>query len=77
VTAWHEHRWLGWASGRRVGLWAPRPGTWGGLRLTTGGRHSGERRRVMLGYYEDGRNLVSMAMNGWGAAEPAPRRTAD
>ena len=24
-----------------------------------------------LGYYEDGPNLVSMAMNGWGAAEPA------
>jgi len=31
----------------------------------------------MVGYDEDGRNLVSMAMNGWGAAEPAPRRTAD
>jgi F420H(2)-dependent quinone reductase len=31
----------------------------------------------MVGYYEDGRNLVSMAMNGWNAAEPAPRRTAD
>jgi deazaflavin-dependent oxidoreductase (nitroreductase family) len=26
---------------------------------------------VILGYYEDGPNLVSMAMNGWGAAEPA------
>jgi deazaflavin-dependent oxidoreductase (nitroreductase family) len=26
---------------------------------------------VILGYYEDGSNLVSMAMNGWGAAEPA------
>jgi F420H(2)-dependent quinone reductase len=26
---------------------------------------------VILGYYEDGANLVSMAMNGWGAAEPA------
>jgi deazaflavin-dependent oxidoreductase (nitroreductase family) len=26
---------------------------------------------VILGYYEDGDNLVSMAMNGWGAAEPA------
>ena len=24
-----------------------------------------------MGYYEDGRNLVTMAMNGWGAAEPA------
>jgi hypothetical protein len=26
---------------------------------------------VIVGYYEDGPNLVSMAMNGWGAAEPA------
>jgi deazaflavin-dependent oxidoreductase (nitroreductase family) len=26
---------------------------------------------VILGYWEDGLNLVSMAMNGWGAAEPA------
>jgi hypothetical protein len=26
---------------------------------------------VILGYYEDSPNLVSMAMNGWGAAEPA------
>jgi hypothetical protein len=26
---------------------------------------------VIIGYYEDGTNLVSMAMNGWGAAEPA------
>jgi deazaflavin-dependent oxidoreductase (nitroreductase family) len=26
---------------------------------------------VIVGYYEDGDNLVTMAMNGWGAAEPA------
>jgi hypothetical protein len=26
---------------------------------------------VILGYYEDGPNLVSMAMNGWAAPEPA------
>jgi deazaflavin-dependent oxidoreductase (nitroreductase family) len=26
---------------------------------------------VILGYFEDGPNMVSMAMNGWGAAEPA------
>jgi len=26
---------------------------------------------VIVGYYEDGHNLVSMAMNGWGAPEPA------
>jgi deazaflavin-dependent oxidoreductase (nitroreductase family) len=26
---------------------------------------------VIIGYFEDGPNLVSMAMNGWGAPEPA------
>jgi deazaflavin-dependent oxidoreductase (nitroreductase family) len=26
---------------------------------------------VIVGYYVDGPNLVTMAMNGWGAAEPA------
>jgi deazaflavin-dependent oxidoreductase (nitroreductase family) len=41
------------------------------LRLTTRGRRSGEPRKVIVGYYEDGPNLVTMAMNGWGAAEPA------
>jgi deazaflavin-dependent oxidoreductase (nitroreductase family) len=41
------------------------------LRLTTTGRRSGEPRSVILGYYEDGDNLVSMAMNGWGAPDPA------
>lgn len=25
----------------------------------------------MVGYYEDGPNLVTMAMNGWGEGEPA------
>ena len=49
----------------------PRADKWGALRLTTTGRHSGEPRSVIIGYYEDWPNLVSMAMNGWGAAEPA------
>ena len=35
------------------------------------GRRSGKERHVMLGYFEDGPNLVTMAMNGWGDAEPA------
>jgi len=26
---------------------------------------------MMVGYFEDGPNLVTMAMNGWGDAEPA------
>lgn len=28
-------------------------------------------RSVMVGYFEDGQNLVAMAMNGWGEGEPA------
>ena len=71
VTAWHVHRFIFRASGGRKGLWLPRPGKGGTLRLTTPGRRSGEPRSVILGYYEDGDNLVSMAMNGWGAPEPA------
>ena len=71
VTAWHAHRRLVRTTRGRRGLWSPRPGKWGALRLTTTGRRSGEARSVILGYYEDGPNLVSMAMNGWGAAEPA------
>lgn len=71
-TAWAVHRGLYRASGGRVGLWRPggRRG-WGALRLTTTGRRSGQPRSVMLGYYEDGPNLVTMAMNGWGEGDPA------
>ena len=71
VSFWHVHRWFVRVTGARRGLWRPRPGKWGALRLTTTGRRSGEPRHVIIGYYEDGPNLVSMAMNGWGAAEPA------
>ena len=71
VTAWHVHRWMFRATGGRTGLWPPRPGKWGALRLTMTGRRSGEPRSVIVGYLEDGPNLISMAMNGWGAAEPA------
>jgi len=41
------------------------------MRLTTVGRRSGMERQAILGYFEDGPNLVTMAMNGWGDAEPA------
>ena len=56
--------------GRR-GLWRPKPGKWGTLRMTTVGRRSGKDRSVILGYYEDGPNLITMAMNGWADPEPA------
>jgi deazaflavin-dependent oxidoreductase (nitroreductase family) len=71
VTAWHVHRRIVRSSRGRKGLWPPRPGKWGALRLTTTGRRSGEPRQVIVGYYDDGPNLVTMAMNGWGPAEPA------
>ena len=70
-TFWRVHRRIVRASGGRRGLWPPREGKWGALRLTTTGRRSGEPRSVIVGYYEDGADLVTMAMNGWGAAEPA------
>ena len=41
------------------------------MRLKTIGRKSGRERAAILGYYEDGPNLVTMAMNGWGEPEPA------
>jgi len=41
------------------------------MRLATTGRRSGQERSVILGYFEDGSNLVTMAMNGWADAEPA------
>ena len=41
------------------------------MRLTTRGRRSGQPRVAIVGYYEDGPNLVTLAMNGWADAEPA------
>jgi deazaflavin-dependent oxidoreductase (nitroreductase family) len=41
------------------------------VRPKTVGRRSGQQRSAILGYYEDGPNLVTLAMNGWADAEPA------
>jgi F420H(2)-dependent quinone reductase len=71
VLFWHGHRVLVRVTRGWLGLWRPKPGGWGALRLTTTGRRTGRPRQVVVGYIEDGRNLVTMAMNGWGAAEPA------
>ena len=49
----------------------PTPTRWGMLRLRTIGRRTGEERSAILGYYEDGPNLVTLAMNGWAEGEPA------
>ena len=71
VAFWHAHRGIYRLSRGKTGLWGPRPGKYGVLWLTTTGRRTGRSHGVMIGYFEDGPNLVSMAMNGWGAAEPA------
>src|ERR671932_350451 len=71
-TAWVVHRAVYALTGGRLGLWRPEAGgRFGTLRLRTIGRRSGQARVAILGYYEDGPNLVTMAMNGWAAAEPA------
>jgi deazaflavin-dependent oxidoreductase (nitroreductase family) len=70
-TAWAVHRAIYRITGGRRGLWRPKPGTWGAMRLTTIGRRTGRERVAIVGYYEDGPNLVTMAMNGWMAPEPA------
>jgi deazaflavin-dependent oxidoreductase (nitroreductase family) len=70
-TAWSVHRGIYRIFRGRVGLRRPRPNGWGTLRLTTTGRRSGQPRGVILGYVEDGPNLVTLAMNGWGEGEPA------
>jgi deazaflavin-dependent oxidoreductase (nitroreductase family) len=41
------------------------------MRLRTIGRRTGRERIAILGYYEDGSNLVTLAMNGWASEEPA------
>jgi deazaflavin-dependent oxidoreductase (nitroreductase family) len=70
--AWVLHRALLRLSGGRIGLTRPKPGEkFGMLRLTTVGRRSGQPRVAIVGYLEDGPNLVTLAMNGWAEAEPA------
>ena len=68
---WQVHRAVLRLSGGRLGLWRAKADKWGALRLTTIGRRSGKERKVVVGYFEDGPNLVTMAMNGWGEGEPA------
>jgi deazaflavin-dependent oxidoreductase (nitroreductase family) len=69
--AWVVHRAIYRLTGGRRGIRRPTPGRFGMLRLTTVGRRSGRARAVILGYYEDGPNLVTLAMNGWGEGAPA------
>jgi F420H(2)-dependent quinone reductase len=70
-TAWRVHRALHRLSGGRF-LWATsNKRGWGALHLTTIGRKTGQERSVIIGYLEDGENLIAMAMNGWDEGHPA------
>ncbi len=71
TTAWKIHRSLYRLTGGRFGLRSPRPDRYGLASLTTTGRRTGQPRSVMIGYYVDDGDIVTMAMNGWGAPEPA------
>jgi deazaflavin-dependent oxidoreductase (nitroreductase family) len=70
-TAWVVHRGIFRASGGRLGLSKPTASKYGMFRLHTIGRRSGKEHNVILGYFEDGPNVVTMAMNGWGEGHPA------
>jgi F420H(2)-dependent quinone reductase len=70
-TAWRAHRALYRLSGGRF-LWTTsNKRGWGALHVTTIGRRSGQERSVIVGYVEDGPDLVALAMNGWDAGHPA------
>ena len=68
---WSMHRGLYRVTGGRAGLRRAKANRWGMMHLTTTGRRTGQERSVILGYIEDGPNLVTMAMNGWAEDEPA------
>lgn len=70
-AVWSAHRAVCRVSGGRVGLWRPKRRGWGTVRLVTTGRRTGQQRAVIVGYFEDGPDLVALAMNGWGEGEPA------
>ena len=69
--AWATHKGLYRITGGRFGLRRAKGDRYGMMHLTTIGRRSGQERGVILGYFDDGPNVVTMAMNGWGEGEPA------
>jgi|SRR6187402_264963 len=68
---WLAHRAAYTLTRGRFGLRVPTATRWGMLRLRTVGRRSGRERLAILGFIEDGANLVTPAMNGWADPEPA------
>jgi deazaflavin-dependent oxidoreductase (nitroreductase family) len=70
-TIWILHRFLFRVTRGRIGLRPATSSQWGMLRLRTVGRHTGHARIAIVGYIEDGPNLITPAMNGWAEPEPA------
>jgi F420H(2)-dependent quinone reductase len=70
-TVWVLHRAMLRISRGRLGLRKAAADQAGYLQLATIGRRSGKERRAIVAYAEDGPNLVTIAMNGWGEAAPA------
>jgi F420H(2)-dependent quinone reductase len=68
---WKLQRGLYSVTRGRLGLRTANADQWGMMRLHTVGRRTGEERVAILGYFEDGPDLVTMAMNGWADPEPA------
>jgi deazaflavin-dependent oxidoreductase (nitroreductase family) len=68
---WAMHRAAYSVTRGRFGLRPPTTRQWGTLRLHTVGRRSGRERVAIVGFIEDGANLVTPAMNGWLEPEPA------
>jgi F420H(2)-dependent quinone reductase len=68
---WVMHRLLYSVTRGRFGLRGATAERWGMLRIRTIGRRSGAERTAILGYLEDGPNLITLAMNGWADPEPA------
>ena len=70
-TFWVVQRGLYSVTRGRLGLRTATADRWGMMCLRTVGRRTGAERKAILGYFEDGPDLVTMAMNGWADAEPA------
>jgi deazaflavin-dependent oxidoreductase (nitroreductase family) len=68
---WAVQRALYALSRGRFGLVTANADRQGMMRLRTIGRRTGAERVAILGYFDDGPNLVTMAMNGWADPEPA------
>jgi deazaflavin-dependent oxidoreductase (nitroreductase family) len=70
-SIWIGHRAAFRLTGGRFGLRTAEGTRWGMLRLRSTGRRTGKERIAIVGFIEDGPNVVVPAMNGWADPEPA------